>query len=142
MVLKSRIYYFYIPLFLFFYIFKSNKDICLSDLSKSHFSLRCNINLCSSFNEVHLFIRSFSLYINFSFIDIKSVFFKGCVCYIFFSLLCMSKREYLWNREKCFLFHFKISFHSWDNQSLTFQVFKCHDIIKCLSMKHKTHLAE
>ena len=141
MVLKSRMYYFYIP-FSFLLTIKSDKDICLSDLSKSCFSLRCNINLCSSFNEVHLFIRSFSLYINFSFIDIKSVFFKGCVCYIFFSLLCMSKREYLWNREKCFLFHFKISFYSWDHQILTFQVLKCYDVIKCLSVKHKTHLAE
>ena len=37
-----------------------------------------------------------------------------CVCYIFTSLFCISKREVLWNKGKCFLFHFKSSFHSWD----------------------------
>ena len=70
------------------------------------------------------------------------VFIKGCVYYIFASLLFMSKREHLWNEEKCFLFHFKKSFHSWDNQILTFQIFKCHDVIKCLSMNHITHIIE
>ena len=25
---------------------------------------------------------------------------------------------------------------------LTFQIFKCHDVIKCLSMKHETHIIE
>ena len=45
---------------------------------------------------------------------------KGCVCYIFAGLFCMSKREHFQNNEKCFLFHFKRSFHSWDNQILTF----------------------
>ena len=33
---------------------------------------------------------------------------------------------------KCFLFHFESSFHSSDIQILNFQIFKCHDIIKCL----------
>ena len=36
--------------------------------------------------------------------------FKGCVCYIFASLFCMSKREHLRNKENCFLFHFENSF--------------------------------
>ena len=67
---------------------------------------------------------------------------KGCVRYIFASLFCMSKREYLWNKENCFLSNFESSFHSWDNQVLTFQIFKCHDVIKCLSMKHETHTIE
>ena len=35
---------------------------------------------------------------------------KGCVRYIFASLFCMSKREHLRNKEKCFLFHFESSF--------------------------------
>ena len=26
-----------------------------------------------------------------------------------------------------------------DNQILIFQIFRCHNVIKCLSMKHKTH---
>ena len=66
---------------------------------------------------------------------------EHCVRYIFVSLFCMSKREHLWNK-KCFLFHFESSFRSWVNQILTFQVFVCHDIIKCLSMKYKTHFTE
>ena len=45
---------------------------------------------------------------------------KGSVRYIFTSLFCMSKREDLWNKEKCFLFHFESSFRSWDNQILNF----------------------
>ena len=36
--------------------------------------------------------------------------FKGCVCYGFASLFCMSKREHLRNEEKCFLFHLKSFF--------------------------------
>ena len=37
---------------------------------------------------------------------------KGCVSYIFASLFCMSKREHLRNKGKCFLFHFESSFCS------------------------------
>ena len=64
--------------------------------------------------------------------------FKGCVRYIFANLLFMSKQEHLQKKEKCFLFHFSFL----NNQFLIFQVFKCHDVIKCLSMKHKTHIIE
>ena len=42
-------------------------------------------------------------------------------------------------RKMFFLFHFKSSFHSWDNQILTFQIFECHDVIKCLSMTQETY---
>ena len=28
------------------------------------------------------------------------------------------------------------------NEILNFQIFKCHDVIKCLSMKHGTHFVE
>ena len=42
---------------------------------------------------------------------------------------------------KKFLFHFESSFHSWDNNILIFQIFKCHDVIKCLSMGSKHSLA-
>ena len=45
-------------------------------------------------------------------------------------------------RKKCFLFHFESSFRSWNNQILNFQIFKCDDVIKCLSIKHKTHFTE
>ena len=68
--------------------------------------------------------------------------FEGCVCYIFASLFCMFKTDHFWNKEKCFLFHFESSFCSWDNQILFFQIFKCHDVIKRLSMKHKRHFIE
>ena len=57
-------------------------------------------------------------------------------------LFCMSKREQSWSKEKCFLFHFESSFCSWDNQVLTFPILKCHDVIRCLSMKHETHFTE
>ena len=61
--------------------------------------------------------------------------FKGCVTFV--SLFCMSKRE-----KKEFYFHFKSSFRSWDNQILTFQIFKCHHVIKCLSVKHETYFID
>ena len=43
---------------------------------------------------------------------VLEISFKGCVRYIFASLLCMSKREHLWNKEKCILFQFESSFRS------------------------------
>ena len=67
---------------------------------------------------------------------------KGCVRYIFTSLFCVSKTKDLWNKEKCSLFHFKSSFRSWDNQILNFQIARCHDVIKFLSMKHETRFIE
>ena len=67
---------------------------------------------------------------------------KGCVRYIFASLFCKSKGEHLWNKEKCFSFHFKSSFRSWDNQIFTFHLFKCCAAIKCPNMKHQRHFTE
>ena len=43
---------------------------------------------------------------------------------------------------KMFLFHFKNSFRSGENQILEFQIFEFHDVIKCLSMKSETHFTE
>ena len=68
--------------------------------------------------------------------------FKGCVHYIFASLFCMSKRKCLWNNKDCFLFELESSFRSWENQILTFQILKCHDVIKCPSIKHELHFTE
>ena len=45
---------------------------------------------------------------------------EGCVHYIFASLFFTTKRAHSWNLEKCFLFHFKSSFHSRENQILEF----------------------
>ena len=67
---------------------------------------------------------------------------KGCVRSIFASLFCLSKIEQLQNKKKRFLFQLESSLLSWDNQSLTFQIFKCHDVIKYLSMKHETNFTE
>ena len=71
---------------------------------------------------------------------ISDMLFKGCVCYIFANLFCMSKGEYLKIKGKCFFFYYQSSFRSWDNQILTFQVFRCHEVIKCSSIKHKSIL--
>ena len=46
--------------------------------------------------------------------------FKGCVRYIFAILFFKSKREHLSNQKKRFLFHFKSSFRSGENQILVF----------------------
>ena len=54
---------------------------------------------------------------------------------------CLKERTYE-ARKNVFLFHFKSSFRSWDNQILNFQIFKCYDVIKYLSMKHETHFIE
>ena len=75
-------------------------------------------------------------------VEIMKERFKGCVHYIFACLFFMSKREHLGNKEECFLFRHENSFHSRDNQILTFQIFKCHDVMKCPSMKHETHFPE
>ena len=108
------------------------------------------IFICSAARSSHIFFKRvatvlFSTHLKAiitEHLDNKSVELKGCVHYIFASLFCMSKRKHFWNKEKSFLFHFKSSFCSWDIQILTFQSFKCHDIIKCLNVKHKTHIVE
>ena len=63
---------------------------------------------------------------------------KKLVILEFKGWICMPKRQHMWNKEKLFLFHFENYVHSWDNQILTFQIFKCHDVIKCLMPKHET----
>ena len=70
------------------------------------------------------------------------VSFKGCVHYIFATLFCKSKGEHLWNKEKYVLLYFESSFRFWDNQILTFQIFKSHDVIKCPCLKHETNFTE
>ena len=57
-----------------------------------------------------------------------------------FLLVCFVslKERTLETRKNVFLFYFESFFRSWDNQILTFQIFKCHDVIKCLSMNQET----
>ena len=63
--------------------------------------------------------------------------------YIFASLLfCMHKREDFRNKDNMFFISLGKLFSFLDNQILTFQILKCHDVIKCLSMKHETHCTE
>ena len=45
-------------------------------------------------------------------------------------------------QKKSFLFHLESTFHSCDNQVLTFQIFKCHDIVECISMKQEIDFTE
>ena len=68
---------------------------------------------------------------------LTSTKFKGCLRYIFASLFCKSKGEHLWNKEKYFLFQFKNSFRSWDNQIKTFQIFKRYDVINTQAWNRK-----
>ena len=63
------------------------------------------------------------------------LFVEGCVSHIFASFFCMSKREHLWNKKKSFLFHFKSSFCSWDNQILAWDI---HISWRHQMPKHKT----
>ena len=74
----------------------------------------------------------------------KKLILNGYLSLLVFltSLFCMPKREDLWNKEKCFLFHFESSFRSSDNQILNFQVFICHGVIKCLSTKNDTYFID
>ena len=51
-------------------------------------------------------------------------------------LFCKSEGEHCWNKEKCFLFHFKSSFCSWDFcssnlNSSNIQMAWCHQMPKC-----------
>ena len=64
---------------------------------------------------------------------------KGPAHYIFACVFCQAEGEHLWNKD---IFQFESSFCSWDNQVLTFQKFKCHDVMKYPSMKHETHFTE
>ena len=68
--------------------------------------------------------------------------FKGCVKYIFASFFFKCKREHLSSSEKCFLFHFKSSFRSRENQILEFCFFRFYDVIKCLSIEQEIHFTE
>ena len=61
---------------------------------------------------------------------------KGCVRYIFASLFCMSKREHLQKKEKCFLSHFKSSSRSCDNQ--LFNIFDIRMSWRHQMPKHET----
>ena len=73
---------------------------------------------------------------------IADTIFKGCTCYIFASLFYMFKKEHFSNMKALFVLEITRFFCSRDNQILTFQIFKCHDVIKCQIMKHEAHFIE
>ena len=60
-----------------------------------------------------------------------------------FLLLCFVclKKSTCETRKNDFYFTLKALFIR-DNQILNFQIFKCHGVIKCPSMKHETHFIE
>ena len=58
---------------------------------------------------------------------------------VFFLSLKESTSE---TRKNLFLFHFKSSFRSPENQILEFYIFKFHDVIKCLSIKQEIYFTE
>ena len=106
-------------------------------------------SVVSSFNRVY-FIISSKYYLTKENAKIKqmlkkngyqesiiSKIFKGCVGYVVASFVASLKEQFL-KAEKMF-FHPESSLHFWGNQILTFQIFKCYDVIKCLNMKHETH---
>ena len=74
---------------------------------------------------------------NEDFAMVRHCLLKGCVRYIFASFFFKSKLEHLSNWERCFLFDFKGSFRSQENQILEFYILKFHDVIKCLSIKQE-----
>ena len=67
---------------------------------------------------------------------------KGCVCYILLVCFLSLNESTCQTRKNAFLFHFKSSFCSQENQILEFYIFKFHDIIKCLSIKQEIHFTE
>ena len=60
-----------------------------------------------------------------------------------FLLVCVERLKGSASKTwKSSLFQFESSFRSRVNQILTFQILKCHDVIKCPSIKHERHITE
>ena len=90
-----------------------NKDIDISKVSDRMVVMKVSIQ--------RIIISIISVYVQHSTFDDsqKNNFYnnfisvvKGCVRYIFTGLFCISKREHLRNKEKCFSFHFDCPFRS------------------------------
>ena len=72
------------------------------------------------------------------------------ICYILkvvsitFLLVCIVclKGSTFETRKNVFYSTSKAFLRSWDDQILIFQIFKCYDVIKCLSIKHVTHFTK
>ena len=60
---------------------------------------------------------------------------QGCVHNILLVCFLSLQDSTCKTRKNVFLFHFKSSFRSQENQILKFQIFKFHDVTKCLSIK-------
>ena len=67
---------------------------------------------------------------------------------MYFVFLCFYKNEIkITNKKKdhlsnTFLFQFKSSFCSQENEVLEFYILKFHNVIKCLSTKQEVHFTE
>ena len=102
-------------------------------LSSKHLN-RANVSTSSVKNNVDISVSCTT-----TCLDRSSSVFKGCVRYIFAIFLFKCKQEHLSDYEKCFLFHFKSSFRSRENEILEFYIFKFHGIVKYLSIKQEIH---
>ena len=89
--------------------------------------------------KCHLFVigtrSKYWLFWRYTFISLRVV----SATFLLVCFTCLKESTFETRKN---LFHLESSFRSWDNQILTFQIFKFHDIIKCLSMKHETHFIE
>ena len=72
-----------------------------------------SVYVCGAYQNVVLLVDAMDWNLTYKdLIKLTLSCLKGCVRYIFASLSCLSKREYLRNMEKCFLFHFESSSRS------------------------------
>ena len=106
-------------------------------LPSSRELLKASFKWKTEFHSIHLYRR----FTYFSLCTANFGKLKGCVRYIFASLFFKSN-ESTCQPGKIFLFYFKSSFRSGENQIFVFQIFKFYDAIKCLSIKQEIHFAE
>ena len=64
----------------------------------------------------------------------------GYIAIVAYITLSLSVKETTYATRKHFLFGFKSSFPSQENQSTEFYIFKFHDVIKCLRVKQENIL--
>ena len=61
-----------------------------------------------------LLSECFHFYLLFPLKAFKTILFKACLCYFLSNFYFFTKWQPFKNYEKCFLFHLKCTFHSWD----------------------------
>ena len=106
----------------------AQKSILLS-LNLFQYQRSCSLILCQVFS-----LKGF-------YCETRKTFVKGCVRYIFASLFFTSKGDYLWDREKCFLFDFKPLLVL---EIIKFELFRYSNVMASLNTKawNSRHCAE